>query len=287
MLTAPEKLLIGAHTSASGGAYKALLEGASIGATTIQLFTANQRRWTSSPISQKDMDLWHKTLKETELKKIMSHNSYLINLGSPGEEILLKSRQAMREEIERCLALKITYLNFHPGAALSKDPQQCLDKIIESLLEYQSLLEDTELRLLLETTAGQGSCQGHRFEQIAYIISKVEKKIPIGTCIDTCHIFAAGYDIRTAETYHATLNEFENVVGLQHLYAFHVNDSLKALGSRVDRHAPLGEGLIGMEAFKFMMTDPRTREIPMYLETPGGIEQWTKEIPILRTFAMA
>lgn len=285
MPIAPEKLLIGAHTSAAGGAYKALLEGLSIGATTIQLFTANQRRWVSSPIPQKDLDLWHKTLSETGLKKIMSHNSYLINLGSPDPDALLKSRNTMREEVERCLALKLSYLNFHPGAALAEDPQQCLDRIAESLLEMQPLLDGSDLRLLLETTAGQGSNQGYRFEQISYIISKVEHKIPIGVCIDTCHIFVAGYDIRNAEVYSATLNEFDNVVGLKHLFAFHVNDSLKGLGSRVDRHAPLGEGLIGMDAFRFMMTDPRTRDLPMYLETPGGTAQWAKEIPLLRSFA--
>ncbi|MBA2727139.1 MAG: deoxyribonuclease IV [Parachlamydiaceae bacterium] len=285
MPTAPENLLIGAHTSAAGGAYKALLEGVSIGATTIQLFTANQRRWASSPIPQKDLDLWHKTLSETGLKKIMSHSSFLINLGSPDLEALVKSRKTMREEVERCLALKLTYLNFHPGAALSEDPQGCLDRIAESLLELEPLLVGRDLRLLLETTAGQGSCQGYRFEQIAYIISKVEKKIPIGVCIDTCHIFVAGYDIRNANAYNATLNEFDKVIGLKHLYAFHVNDSLKGLGTRVDRHAPLGEGLIGMDAFRFMMTDPRTRDLPMYLETPGGTEQWKKEIPLLRSFA--
>lgn len=282
----PEKLLIGAHTSAAGGAYKALLEGVSIGATTIQLFTANQRRWNSSPIPQKDIDLWHKTLAETRLQKIMSHNSYLINLGSHDPAMLLKSRQSMREEIERCLSLNITYLNFHPGSALSEDPQQCLDRIAESILGFEPFLQDSELRLLLETTAGQGSNQGYRFEQIAYILSKVQNKVRLGVCIDTCHIFAAGYDIRTPKGWDGALKEFDKIIGLNHLYAFHVNDSLKSLGSRVDRHAPLGEGLIGIDAFRFLMNDSRIRELPMYLETPGGTEQWKKEIPLLREFAI-
>ncbi len=280
-----EKLLIGAHTSAAGGAYKALLEGISIGATTIQFFTANQRRWISSPIPQSDIDLWHKTLADSGMKKIMSHNSYLINLGSPDPEMLIKSRLSMRQEVERCLALKLDYLNFHPGAALKEDPQQCLERIVESLLDLEPLLAGGSLRLLLETTAGQGSNQGYRFEQIAYILAKVGNKVPVGVCIDTCHIFVAGYDIRNAEVWDATLNEFDKVVGLNNLYAFHVNDSLKGLGSRVDRHAALGEGLIGIEAFKFMMTDPRTRNLPMYLETPGGPDLWRKEIPLLRDFA--
>lgn len=285
MRTSPEQLLIGAHTSAAGGAYKALLEGKAIGATTIQLFTANQRRWDSKPLATQDIALWHKTLAETGLQKIMSHDSYLINLGAPDPEMLRKSRHALREEVERCLALKITYLNFHPGAALLEDPQLCLDRIADSLLELEPLLQDGSLRLLLEATAGQGSTQGHRFEQLEYIISKVENKIPIGVCIDTCHIFVAGYDIRTPEAWNTTLLEFDRTVGLKKLYAFHVNDSLKGLGSRVDRHQPLGQGQIGLDSFRFLMTDPRTRELPMYLETPGGIEGWKKEIPLLREFA--
>lgn len=281
----PEELLIGAHTSASGGAYKALLEGKSIGATTIQLFTANQRRWDSKPLTAQEIDLWHATLQETGLKKIMSHDSYLINLGAPDEEILHKSRKTFREELSRCHQLKISYLNFHPGAALKAPEEQCLERIADSLLELAPLTAQGQTRLLLETTAGQGSTQGWRFEQLAYIISRVEKQVPIGVCIDTCHIFAAGYDIRTPEAWDATLKEFDRVIGLCHLYAFHVNDSVKGLGSRVDRHMPLGEGAIGLDCFRFLMQDPRTRDLPKYLETPGGPELWEKEIRLLREFA--
>lgn len=278
------ELLIGAHTSAAGGAYNALIEGKNIGATTVQLFTANQKRWNSAPIDQKGVELWEKTLKETGLREIMSHDSYLINLGSPDEEGLMKSRQAFRQEIERCLQLQISYLNFHPGAALKEDPQQCLDRIVESLLEVQPLLQHGPTRLLLETTAGQGSSVGHKFEHLAYIVSKVEKKIPIGVCIDTCHIFVAGYDIRTPEACKQTLHEFDQVVGLKHLYAFHINDSTKDLGARVDRHQPLGKGKIGLECFRYLMNDPRTRYIPKYLETPE-VELWEQEIRMLREFA--
>jgi deoxyribonuclease-4 len=285
METPANELLIGAHTSAAGGAYRALLEGKKIGATTVQLFTANQRRWESKPLSQKEIDMWHATVKETGMTEVMSHDSYLINLGAPSEENLLKSRKTFREEILRCLELGISYLNFHPGAALTEDPQQCLDRIAESLLQFEELLANGTTRLLLETTAGQGSNQGHRFEQLAYIIEKVEKRIPVGVCIDTCHIFVAGYDIRTPEAWDKTLKEFEQTVGLKKLYAFHLNDSLKGLGSRVDRHKPLGEGMIGIECFRFLMQDPRTREIPKFLETPGGLELWEKEIRLLREFA--
>lgn len=280
-----QELLIGAHTSAAGGAYNALLEGKKIGATTIQLFTANQKRWESKPLSQDAIDLWHETLAETGLQKIMSHDSYLINLGSPNPDILEKSRLAFKNEIERCLQLKIAFLNFHPGAALTDDPQRCLDRICESLFPLEDLLAGSSLRLLLEATAGQGSCVGCRFEQLAYLVQKLERRLPIGVCIDTCHIFVAGYDLTSAKACDATLREFDRIVGLKHLHAFHMNDSVKGLGSRVDRHAHLGEGLIGMECFKFLMQDPRTKYIPKYLETPEGPVRWEKEIALLRTFA--
>jgi len=285
MVTSEEKLLIGAHTSAAGGVHNALLEGKSIGATTIQLFTSNQKQWKGRKLTPEMIELWNRTLDETGLQKIMSHDSYLINLGSPNFETLAKSRKAFREEAERCIQLGISYLNFHPGSALKEDPQLCLDKIVESLLEMEDLMADSPTRLLLESTAGQGSNVGYRFEQLAYIIEGVEKSIPIGVCIDTCHTFAAGYDIRTAEAWDDTLKEFDRVVGLKHLYAFHLNDSLKGLGSRVDRHAPLGEGEIGIECFRVLMQDPRTREIPKYLETPGGPPLWVDEIRKLRELA--
>lgn len=284
-MTDAKDLLIGAHTSAAGGAYKALLEGKEIGATTIQLFTANQRRWDSQAIDQTNVDLWHKALKETGIKEIMSHDSYLINLGAPDEENLRKSRQAFHEETIRCLQLGITYLNFHPGAALKEDRQLCLDRICESLLEIEKVTKNSPLRFLLEATAGQGSTVGCRFEELAYIIEKVKGRIKIGVCIDTCHIFVAGYDLRTAEACDATLKEFDRIVGLEHLYAFHINDSVKGLGSRVDRHAALGKGEIGLECFKFLMNDPRTRNLPKYLETPDGPPLWKEEIAMLRQFA--
>lgn len=276
------ELLIGAHTSAAGGAYRALLEGKSIGATTVQLFTANQKRWDSKPLDEAAVEQWKIALAETNLKEIMSHDSYLINLGTSNSENLQKSLKAFRDEIVRCNQLDITYLNFHPGAALKDDPQGCMDCIVNSILSMEDEVAKGKTRLLLEATAGQGSAIGSRFEQLAYIMHKVEKRVPIGVCIDTCHIFVAGYDIRTAEAWDATLKEFDRIVGLKHLYAFHINDSVKDIGSRVDRHAPLGEGKIGMECFRFLMQDPRTRFLPKYLETPGGPSLWEKEIGVLR-----
>lgn len=278
-------LLIGAHTSAAGGPQHALFEGKEIGATTIQLFTANQKRWDSTPLSEQTIKLWFEALDQTGLQNIMSHDSYLINLGAPDPENLIKSRQAFQREIERCTALEITFLNFHPGAALKENPQICLDRIVESLLLQEKHLEKSPTLLLLETTAGQGSSVGWRFEELAYIIQKVEHKIPIGVCIDTCHIFAAGYDLRTVEACDATFKEFDRVIGLKFLKAFHLNDSVKGLGTRVDRHIALGKGEIGIACFEFLMTDARTREIPKYLETPDGPELWKKEIHMLREFS--
>ncbi|WP_068467486.1 deoxyribonuclease IV [Candidatus Protochlamydia phocaeensis] len=281
-----QEILIGAHTSTSGGLYRALLEGQRIGATTIQFFTSNQKQWKGRAITSEDLALWQKTVAETGLKQLMSHDSYLINLGCPNEENLIKSRLAFQEEIARCCQLELAFLNFHPGAALTGDVQECLDRIIESLLLMEPLLEQGKTRLLLEATAGQGSSVGHRFEQLAYILKAVEHKIPIGVCIDTCHIFVAGYDIRTPEAWDQTLAEFDRVIGLQHLYAFHLNDSLKDVGSRVDRHQPLGEGKIGWECFRFLMSDERTRHLPKYLETPDGPELWAKEIQELKAFVL-
>ncbi len=275
-------IIVGAHTSAAGGVHNALLNGQKIGANTVQLFTANQRQWRAKAIPLEEIDLFKKTKDETGLQKIMSHDSYLINLGAPNEENLVKSRIAFKEEIERCLALGLDYLNFHPGAALTETTEFCLDRIVESLLQTANLFDFGSLRLLLEATAGQGSAVGWKFEHLAYIIQRVESKLPIGVCIDTCHIFAAGYDIRTPEAWNHTLEEFDRVVGLKHLYAFHLNDSQKGLASRVDRHSPLGKGEIGLEAFRFLVNDSRTRHLPMYLETPDGPELWEKEIALLK-----
>lgn len=280
-----DQLLIGAHTSAQGGAHNALLEGQAIGATTIQFFTANQKTWQGKKIGEKEIDLWKKTIEETGIKKVMSHDSYLINLGSPKEEGLQKSRAAFKEELERCHLLELSFLNFHPGAALDSTVEQCLDTIVESLLEFEALVDKGPTRLLIESTAGQGSTIGSNFEELGYLIEKLHRKIKIGICIDTCHLFAAGYDVRNRKAWDETLKEFEKHIGLKHLYAIHVNDSMKPLGSRVDRHACLGEGLIGIEGFKAMMQHPDLCELPKYLETPEGPETWKKEIKRLREFA--
>ncbi len=281
-----EKLLIGAHTSAAGGIHHALLQGQAIGATTIQLFTSNQRQWAGRPIPEAEVTAWQETLANTGLQKVMSHSSYLINLGSPNAEGLAKSRKTFEEEIERCHQLEIAFLNFHPGAALDSCIEECLDTIIASLLGMEKLLHKGTTRLLLETTAGQGSTVGHAFEQLGYIISRLHNKLSIGVCIDTCHIFAAGYDIRTEQGWKETLQKFDRAIGLNYLYAMHLNDSLKPFASCRDRHAALGKGEIGLESFKFVMNHQHLRALPKYLETPDGPPLWEKEIALLRNFAL-
>lgn len=277
---------IGAHTSTAGGLQNALYEGREIGATTVQIFTRNQKQWKGAPLKKEEILLWQKALEETGIAEVMSHDSYLINLGSPKPEILEKSRTAFKEEIERCHQLGLSFLNFHPGAATESSVEACLDTIVESLLFAAPFAEKGTTRLLLETTAGQGTSVGYTFGHIASIVERVKHAVPIGVCIDTCHIFAAGYDIRTASAWAEMLDTFEREVGLKHLFAFHVNDSQKPLGSRVDRHALLGKGEIGEEAFRAMMQCPRTGSLPKYLETPGGPAGWKEEIALLRSWSV-
>ncbi|MDE3045880.1 MAG: deoxyribonuclease IV [Verrucomicrobiota bacterium] len=279
-----QQIWIGAHTSAAGGVQEALYEGQEIGATAIQLFTSNQKQWNGRTLSQEEIDAWQKALEKTGIGEVMSHDSYLINLGAANPEILQKSRKAFREEIQRCHALRIPYMNFHPGAATTSTEEQCLEMIVESLLAVEDLAQEGPTRLLLEATAGQGTSIGHKFEHLAYILERTHQRIPIGVCIDTCHIFVAGYDIRTEEAWGHTLRQFDEIVGLEHLRAFHLNDSMKEFGSRVDRHASLGKGHIGLEAFRFVMTHPKLRFLPKYLETPEGPPVWKQEIELLKKF---
>ena len=278
-------ILIGAHTSAAGGSQNAVYEGRDIGATTIQLFTSNQKQWNGRKIGGEEVEAWKRALQETGIREVMSHDSYLINFGAESEEARAKSCIAFADEVRRCHLLGIPYMNFHPGTAGKASEEECIERIVESLLSMKGVLNEGETRILLETTAGQGTSVGHRFEHIGAIVDSVKGEMKVGVCIDTCHVFAAGYDIRTGAGWEETLLEFDRKVGLKYLYAFHLNDSMKPLGSRVDRHAGLGEGAIGLESFEWLMTDPRVKWLPKYLETPVGLEGWKKEIALLKTYA--
>lgn len=275
---------IGAHVSASGGVFNAPINAYNIGAKAFALFTKNQRRWDAKALDAKTIDKWFLELEKSkiETKHILPHNSYLINLGHPDSEAREKSLNSFIDEVQRCEILALDKLNFHPGSHLRKiSEEECLDYIVESM---NTTLDKTRgVKLVLENTAGQGSNLGYKFEHLAYIIDKIEDKERVGVCIDTCHMFTAGYDIRTREAYDKTWDEFEKIVGFEYLSGMHINDSKPELGSRVDRHDSLGEGKIGWDAFKFLMNDPRMDDIPLVLET---IDEsiWAQEIETLYSF---
>jgi deoxyribonuclease-4 len=277
-----KSLLIGAHTSAAGGSFNGLVHGQSIGANTVQIFTSNQKQWKPRTIPEDEIQKWNALKRETGINVVMSHDSYLINLGSVDPQLLDKSQQAFLEEIKRCHLLNIDYLNFHPGAYTKGAEEQCLEQIAKSLIACEKEVLKGQTLLLLEATAGQGTTVGYKFSHLGSIIKAVHKYIPIGVCIDTCHIFAAGYDIRTPNGWEKTLKAFDEEVGLKYLKALHLNDSIKPLGSRVDRHASIGQGEIGKEAFRYIVNHPDLSILPMYLETPNP-EIWAEEIHLLRS----
>lgn len=277
-------MLIGAHTSTAGGLYKALLEGASIGATTIQIFTANQRRWHTHPLSDETLSLWNKHLDATGISSVMSHASYLLNLASVNPELWEKSCKGMREEILRCQKLHVKYLNFHPGSSVNSTRGEGLERIVKALSSMKDLFDTPSPYLLFEMTAGQGHCLGSTLEEIAYLVHALKNDLPVGVCVDTCHIFAAGYDIRTKSQVREFLNRFDELIGIKYLKALHLNDSLGKLASHKDRHLPLGKGEIGLECFEALMQEPRLKKLPKYLETPDGPPLWREEIALLKTF---
>jgi len=280
----PSRKFVGAHVSASGGVFNAPINATNIGAKAFALFTKNQRQWAAKPLDTKTIDQFKRNLEESGIlpKHILPHDSYLINLGHPELDKRGKSFDAFVDEVERCMLLGLDRLNFHPGSHLKKmSEEECLDAIAESM---NRTLERTEgVSLVLENTAGQGSNLGWRFEHLAQIIDKVEDKSRVGVCIDTCHMFTAGYDIRTQEAYDATWAEFDKVVGFNYLMGMHINDSKPDLGSHVDRHDSIGKGKIGLDAFRFIMNDARMDDIPLILET---IDEsiWKEEIALLYSF---
>jgi deoxyribonuclease-4 len=276
---------IGAHVSASGGVENAIKNAKDIGATAFALFTKNQRQWLAPQLTDQQIELFRSMMAEAgyAAAQILPHDSYLINLGHPEAEGLAKSRESFFEEMRRCELLGLDRLNFHPGSHLKKiSEEESLTRIADSI---NMALERTHgVTAVIENTAGQGSNLGFRFEHLAYIIDRVEDKSRVGVCLDTCHTFAAGYDLRTREALDATFAEFERVVGFGYLRGMHLNDAMKPLGSRVDRHAPLGDGEIGWECFRYILGDKRFDDIPLILETPDEA-RWATEIETLKGFA--
>lgn len=272
---------VGGHVNIAGGVQNAPLYAHRIGAKAFALYTKNYRQWSAAPYSAEEIGLFRQRCEEYGYvpEHILPHDSFLINLGNPEKGALEKSRTAFLDEMQRCEQLGLKLLNFHPGSSLKKvDDETCLKIIAESI--NITLDKTRQVCAVLENTAGQGSNLGYTFEQLAYIIGQVENKDRVGVCLDTCHTYAAGYDIKTDDGFQETLEHFDEVVGFQFLKGMHLNDSKKGLGSHVDRHEVIGKGELGIEPFKRIMNDPRFDDIPLILETPDE-ENWTEEIQML------
>ncbi|MBN1901153.1 deoxyribonuclease IV [Candidatus Sumerlaeota bacterium] len=266
--TNSRRILLGAHISVAGGVDKAILRGRELNCSAIQIFLKYNTRWQGKPFTQQEQTDFFKNLEDSGIACVLAHNCYLINLASPDDVVYQKSLNAMLDEIERASKLKIKHLIIHPGANLGSGISQGIQKIASSLNLILEKSSDKKVCILLETTAGQGTGIGHRFEELADIRNRIRDKKRIGVCLDTAHIFAAGYDIRTRSAYRNVLKEFDATLGLSCIRAIHINDSSKPLGSRVDRHEHIGKGFIGLDAFGFIMNDERFREVPKILETP-------------------
>ncbi len=256
--------------SIAGGVFNAFLHGQAVGCNTIQIFVKSTNQWKAKPLGAEEVEKYHQLQKETGIAPVVAHDSYLINVASQDKALYAKSREALKIEVERCQTLKIPYLVMHPGSHVGAGEKVGLATIAQALNEIFSEVEDKGTKIALEATAGQGSNLGYKFEHLAEIISQVKQNHRLAVCLDTCHIFAAGYDIKTADGYKNTMAEFDKIVGLNRLAAIHFNDSKKGFGSRVDRHEQIGKGEIGKEPFGFFLNDSRLTNVPKILETPKG-----------------
>ena len=261
-------LLLGAHMSIAGGIDLAPLRGREVGCRTMQLFTKSSNQWRARPLPPEEIERYRANLRATEIAPAVAHDSYLINLASPDAELHRKSMAAFLEELERAEALGIQYLVTHPGAHMGAGEETGLRQVANSIRELLKRTKGYQVQVVIETTAGQGTSLGHSFEQIAVLLDQIGLPERTGVCLDTCHIFSAGYDIRTPAGYADVIGAFDAVVGVPHLKVIHLNDSKKELGCRVDRHEHIGKGNIGLEAFRCLLADPRLKGIPMILETP-------------------
>ena len=263
-------MYLGAHMSIAGGVFNAFAAGEEFGCDTIQIFVKSSNQWKAKPLSDEEIEKYRAEQKRTEITPVVAHDSYLINLGSPDAALLQKSRDAYLIEMERCEKLKIPYLVTHPGSHMNAGEEAGIAKIAESINWLFERTEDYKVKITLETTAGQGTNLGHKFEQIAAMIEKSRQPDRLAVCFDTCHAFAAGYDIASRGGYDRTWADFDRIIGLKKLAVIHLNDSKKGQGSRVDRHAHIGEGELGRKPFEFIMQDERFARIPKILETPKG-----------------
>ncbi|HEV3243542.1 MAG TPA: deoxyribonuclease IV, partial [Chthoniobacterales bacterium] len=275
-------ILLGAHMSIGGGVHTAIERGCSIRCTAIQMFVKNNMQWFARPLAREEIRAFLEHRQRGELLSIFAHANYLINLAATNPQFHANSMRSLSEELIRADQLELPFLVMHPGAHLGSGEEAGLEKIAASIDAIFRVIPKVKTRIALETTAGQGSCLGHRFEHIAYIIENVRESDRLCVCIDTAHLFAAGYDLGTESGIKKTFREFDRVIGFDRLAAIHVNDSKTARGSRVDRHQHIGKGQIGLDAFRFIMRDRRFRKIPKVLETPKGKEM-REDIRNLRT----
>jgi deoxyribonuclease IV len=266
-MSAKHRLLLGAHMLITKGLAHSFVLGESIGCTCMQIFSKSPRQWKTKPLTKEEISLFIAAKKKSSIDPVMVHASYLINIGSSSKTTAHRAIQALIQELQRCIELTIPYLVLHSGSAGTGSVEDCLSTISKNL---DIALEQCpgKTKILLENTAGQGSSVGHSFEQLAAMRSAAKHKKRIGFCIDTCHAFAAGYDFRTPKTYDAMWKEFDKIIGLEYLEALHINDSLKDLGSHIDRHVDIGKGKLGLEPFKLIFNDPKFFDIPKILETP-------------------
>ncbi len=280
-------ILIGAHMSIAGGVYNAFLEGEKAGCATIQIFTKSSNQWRAKELGDEELAQYHAEQKRTGISPVVAHDSYLINLCSPDAALLQKSRDAFLIEMTRCEKMKIPCLVTHPGSHMGQGEEEGIKKIAESLDWLHERSEGYKVKIALESTAGQGTNLGYSFEQLAKMMELCAQPERVRVCIDSCHIFAAGYDISTLEGYEKTISEFDRIIGLKCLVAIHLNDSKKGLGSKVDRHEHIGKGTIGEKAFGFFMRDKRFENIPKLLETPKENDMDKVNLGILRRLAKA
>jgi deoxyribonuclease-4 len=273
---------LGAHVPITGGVFNAPGHGQAIGAEAIQIFTRNQMQWACRPLGVEEAAKFREAVAKSGVRRVLTHGSYLMNLASPNREFLAKSRDCLVTEIERCHLLGIPYVVLHPGAHMGQGEDEGLSAIARSLDAVLERTEGKDVMPLLEVTAGQGTCLGYRFEHLAAIFDRVREPDRVGVCIDTCHLYAAGYDLASPQGYERTLRDFARIVGMRKLKAIHLNDSKRERGSRVDRHARAGEGVMGLETFARIVNDRRFRGLPLVVETPGPLAEWKKEIARLR-----
>lgn len=277
--------LLGVHVPTTGGLDRAPVHADEVGATAIQLFTRNQLQWRARPVGRREAAAFLSALAASKVRAVLSHGSYLVNLASPRAAARRRSVDAVVAEVRRCHALGIPDVVFHPGAHLGAGEEAGLAAVAESVGAVLGRTDGLAVRLLLEVTAGQGTNLGHRFEQLAEVLDRLGWPARVGVCLDTCHLTAAGYDLATPAGYRRTMADLDRALGIARVGAIHVNDARDPLGSRRDRHAPIGTGQLGLETFRRLLRDARFDAVPMVMETPGPIEVWRREVALLRSLA--